>query len=79
MRLCRIAALVYLLALVINGEARHPDFRDFSQFYVTGLIDRAGAWDALYPTPIPGSIYNPGNWRDSVAKPASDRLATAQA
>ena len=26
-----------------------PDYEDVSTFYITGVVARLGAWDALYP------------------------------
>src|ERR1700722_10467759 len=74
-RVCRLAGLLILLSATAIIDARTPIYGDFVQFYTTGLIDRAGAWDALYPTPIHGSIHNAGTWRDATAKPRLVQIA----
>jgi hypothetical protein len=75
-RFCRFAGLVVLLAATAIVDGRTPLYGDFVQFYTTGLIDRVGAWDSLYPLPIPRSIHNAGTWRDATAKPRAARIAS---
>lgn len=70
-------ALLYLAIATTIGYVRTPIYGDFSQFYLTGLIDRAGAYDALYPIPIPGSVHNAGAMADSTIKPALAAIAAA--
>jgi len=74
---CCAVALLYLVASTFFAQLRLPIYGDFVQFYMTGLVDRAGAWDALYPVPMHGSIYNAGTFRDSTAKPAYLQIANA--
>jgi hypothetical protein len=76
-RLCRLAGLAILLAATWVTHVRSPIFGDFVQFQMAGLVDRAGSWGALYPVPIAGSIHNAGDFRDSVARPRADEIATA--
>jgi len=76
-RLCRLAGLVILLAATVVFHVRSPIFGDFVQFEMAGLVDRAGAWDALYPVPIDGSVHNAGSSEDSLNKPAADKIAIA--
>jgi hypothetical protein len=74
-RLCRLAGLVILLAATGVFHVRSPIFGDFVQFEMAGLVDRAGAWDALYPVPIAGSVHNAGSSKDSLNKPLADEIA----
>ena len=76
-RLCRLAGLVILLAVTAICDEHSRLYGDFVQFYMTGLVDRAGAWDALYPSPVPGSIHNAGNILDSTQKPRADAITLA--
>jgi hypothetical protein len=57
-------ALVFLLAAQLVRPA--SSYQDFSQYYMGALMARAGQWDAIYPQPLPGSIYNAG-WGDQSA------------
>jgi hypothetical protein len=72
---CALVALVYLAITTAVGFVRTPIYGDFSQFYLTGLIVRAGVYDALYPIPIPGSAHNAGAMADSTAKPQLTAIA----
>jgi hypothetical protein len=76
-RLCRLTGLVILLAATAICDSHSTLYGDFVQFYMTGLVDRGGAWDALYPVPVPGSIHNAGNILDSTQKPQADAIAAA--
>jgi glycosyl transferase family 87 len=76
-RVCALVALAYLAIATAVGFVRTPIYGDFSQFYLTGLIDRAGAYDALYPIPILGSVHNAGAMADSSAKPQLTAIAAA--
>ncbi len=66
-RVCRISALAWLLGVTVGGLLFRPTHQDFSAFYMGGLAARSGAWDALYPTPSPGSPYYIA--RDGTMKP----------
>ncbi len=74
-RICRLLGLATLLAAVGIAHLRAPIFGDFVQFHMAGLVARAGAWDALYPIPIPGSVHNAGSSKDSTAKRQADEIA----
>jgi hypothetical protein len=75
-RLCRLAGLVILFTATAVVHFRAPIFGDFVQYQMAALVDRAGAWDVLYPIPIPGSVHNPGSNKDSTDKPRADEIAT---
>jgi hypothetical protein len=76
-RLCSLVGLVILFAATAFYQLREPFFGDFVQFQMAGLVDRAGAWDALYPVPIPGSVHNAGSNEDSIAKPLANEIAAS--
>jgi hypothetical protein len=76
-RLCRLAGLLILFTATAVIDRRTPLYGDFVQFYTTGLIDRAAAWNALYPAPIANSPHNAGTWRDATAKPQAVQIAAA--
>jgi hypothetical protein len=59
-RFCFIFALFWLSVTVPAGLILRPTIPDFSQFYTSGAIVKAGKWNALYPTPWRGSLDNAG-------------------
>ena len=59
-RSCAAVALLYLLIISCIHDVREPGFHDYVQYHLAGSVARAGAWSALYPTPIAGTIYNAG-------------------
>ena len=65
-------ALGTVLPGVWNERATH---HDFGQFYMGGVVARAGAWGSLYPVPNPDSTGNPGWTYGSTMKPAYADLA----
>lgn len=78
-RRCAVIGFIFLL-ITTSGKMIwrfHSGFspQDFPQYYMAGVIADAGAWDALYPVPNPGSPRNPGFVEDSTAKPRYQQLA----
>jgi hypothetical protein len=75
-RLCYAAALLYMIAFIPWSLQKWTvDYGDFPQFYMGGVIARAGAWEDLYPTPDPQSLNNPGMPEDSTMRPRYAALA----
>lgn len=74
----RLCAAIVLLWLV-GGESllmiRRPNSMDFEQFYMGAVVARHGAWEAMYPDPLPGSWRNPGEFDTSTPKPRYEELA----
>lgn len=79
-RRCSIIGLCFLI-LVMGAksavyERRHiPPMEDFPQYYMGGLVALHGAWDSMYPIPIPGSHTNPGFVGNSTLRPGYRALA----
>ena len=67
-RLFNRAAAAFALLFILGSQLVRPatSYQDFSQYYMGALMARAGLWDAIYPEPLPGSIYNAG-WGDQSA------------
>ena len=66
---------VAVVAVVVGGLVlpavwRERDHHDFGQFYMGGVMARAGRWDAIYPVPWPWARVNPGWPYGSEVKPA---------
>jgi hypothetical protein len=59
----RTCAAATLALILVSHLLRGPSYQDFPQYYMGGLVARAGQWDSLYPQVLPDSIYNPG-WAD---------------
>ena len=73
-----LVALLFLAGRCTWGLLREPGFEDFGQYYMGGVIACEGAWEALYPMPLPGATKNAG-WRDgSTMKPAYGALARSR-
>ncbi len=72
---CLAGVFLFLYASILPAVWNEPTKHDFGQFYMGGQIARAGAWDALYPVPKAGTVYNPGWYYGSVRKPAYAALA----
>jgi hypothetical protein len=71
---CAIVGLLFLLVSqfgkLIWYDYTHRTYTfDFNQYYMGGMIARAGAWDSLYPIPIPGSNVNVGYSEGSTLRP----------
>ena len=54
--------IVYLVAFVglgvimtVRNITKPSGFADFTVFYLGGQVAKQGAWDDLYPVPIPGA------------------------
>jgi hypothetical protein len=77
-RFCRLAALVWILALTVSYRTYWPQDQDSGQYYMGGLVARLGEWNALYPIPHPGNPYNAGGRVGSSMNPEYRRLAFAQ-
>ncbi|MGE5611168.1 MAG: glycosyltransferase family 87 protein [Bacillota bacterium] len=77
-RLCRGAALLWLLVTIPVGMVLRPTWFDFTQFYTGGLVARLGGWNALYPIPRPGSLDNPGMVQNSAPKEFWSEVQAAQ-
>lgn len=71
---CALSAAVVFAVSVRQGRGAPPSV-DFRQYYGAALVARAGAWDDLYPDPIPGGTRNAGE--DAVARPRYRRLSEA--
>jgi hypothetical protein len=73
-RICAVLGLLFLM-LVVGGRTTWQEHRggtlmqDFPQYYMGGMIARHGAWDAMYPTPLPQSRTNPGFTGESKMHP----------
>ena len=75
-RACRTIALLWLIAGVpLTVVFRPMRSKDFPQFYMGGVIVRHAQWQALYPTPEPRSLCNPGLAGDSYMHPTYAALA----
>src|SRR5579863_2676628 len=79
-RRCAIFGLLFLLITqygkLLYYDARHlTTYEDFPQYYMGGLIARVGAWDSLYPIPIPNSPINAGFAEGSIMRPQYRDLA----
>lgn len=59
----RAAAAAALLFILASHLVRGTSYQDFTQYYMGGVMARTGSWDALYPIPLPDSIYNAA-WGD---------------
>jgi hypothetical protein len=66
---CAVFALLWIVGTAPISLRFRPTFQDFPQFYMGGVVARAGAWESLYPVPLPGITANPGLSEDGVAKP----------
>src|SRR5882724_6398311 len=73
-RRCAIIGLAFLMMTLGLKLAFRLEPQDFAQYYYTGVVARSGQWDALYPTPLPGSTRNVGDAMDSTLKPAGEAL-----
>jgi hypothetical protein len=79
-RYCAIVGLLFLLVSqfgkLIWYDYTHRVYAfDFPQYYMGGMIARAGAWDSLYPIPIPGIHVNVGYAEGSTLRPRYAQLA----
>ena len=74
-RLCLAAGLAWLLAVPFGSMFIRPTVQDFPQYYMGGAIAARGAWDDLYPVPLPDSTHNPGFFEDSAMRPGYRKLA----
>jgi len=79
-RRCAIAGLIFLLVTQFGKLAwydytHRTNTLDFPQYYMGGVIARSGAWDSLYPVPIPGSNVNAGYLLGSTMRPRYVQLA----
>ena len=74
-RACGVAALAWMIGLAVFVSLRPPNYHDFGQYYMAGLIARHGLWGDLYPIPHPASNANAGGRADSDMRPAYARLA----
>lgn len=72
---CAAFVFAFLYATILPAVWDEPTKHDFGQFYMGGAVASAGAWDALYPVPKPGSTYNPGWWYGSISKPRYEAIA----
>lgn len=73
-RLCAAAALVWLAVTIPWGLVKRPTDSDFQQFYMAGVMLRAGEADELYPLPHAGSPDNPGMKAASDLRPRAAEL-----
>ncbi len=68
-RICAVLAAAWLL-LSMRASLHHwPSDGDFPQFYMGGVMARAGAWDSIYPIPKPDSLNSAGLPEDSTMRP----------
>ena len=73
-------ALLFLIVTIAKKTAWYehkemPQRQDFSQYYMGGVIALHGAWDSMYPIPVPGRAVNPGFTGDSTLRPGYRDLA----
>jgi hypothetical protein len=73
-RICSILALLFLIVTIGAKTAWYehkglPQWQDFPQYYMGGVVALHGAWDSMYPIPVPGRSVNPGFVGDSVLRP----------
>lgn len=68
-KICIVLAALWLLVTIPLGIRLRPTVPDFEQFYMGGVVARLNEWQALYPSPRPGSLDNPGLRIHSEAKP----------
>jgi hypothetical protein len=72
---CAVIAGVWLVGASVLGQWLRPNPLDFGQFYMGGVVARHGAWDALYPIPLPTAWKNPGEPNTSTMRPRYAELA----
>ncbi len=79
-RVCSVVGLTFLIVTIGAKTAWYahrgrPQMQDFPQYYMGGTIALHGAWDSMYPIPIPGRAVNPGFTGDSLLRPGYRDLA----
>ena len=79
-RACAAAGLAFLLLTVWarwwwSDRRDIPQWQDFPQYYMGGVIAAERAWDAMYPIPHAGSRFNAGFDDHSTMRPRYRELA----
>lgn len=74
-RRCAVLSLALILLAVLGSHFVRPAGHDFGQYYMGGVVARAGLWHALYPKPIPGAPENAGTQTASTMHPDHAALA----